>query len=86
VGQTCQHIELDVNAGGRDHAAPYIERRLIAWFAEIFGFPASASGIVTTGTSMANLIAVVVARQAALGAEVRRNGIHQAAERGGIVA
>jgi aromatic-L-amino-acid decarboxylase len=77
---------LNVNAGGRDHAAPYIERHLIAWCAEMFGFPASSSGIVTTGTSMANLIAVIVARQGALGEGVRRTGIARASERGELVA
>ncbi|GAC1419212.1 MAG: aspartate aminotransferase family protein [Candidatus Velthaea sp.] len=69
---------LDVNAGGRDHAASYIERRVVAWFAELFGFPQTAGGIVTTGTSMANLIAVIVARQNALGVEIRQTGLARA--------
>ncbi len=66
---------LDVNAGGRDHAAVYIERRVIRWCADLFGFPAGASGIITTGTSMANFIALLVARRAKFGAAVRRDGI-----------
>jgi glutamate/tyrosine decarboxylase-like PLP-dependent enzyme len=44
----------------------------------MFGFPAQASGIFVTGTSMANLMAVLVARTAALGAEVRRHGLGEA--------
>jgi aromatic-L-amino-acid decarboxylase len=77
---------LNVNAGGRDHAAPYIERRLIGWFAQVFGFPHTASGIVTTGTSMANLVAGVVARQGALGADVRTTGVTRASHAGELVA
>jgi aromatic-L-amino-acid decarboxylase len=41
----------------------------------IFGFPSEASGIFVTGTSMANLMAVLVARTAALGQSVRRRGL-----------
>jgi glutamate/tyrosine decarboxylase-like PLP-dependent enzyme len=41
----------------------------------IFGFPSEASGIFVTGTSMANLMAVLVARTAALGQTVRRRGL-----------
>jgi glutamate/tyrosine decarboxylase-like PLP-dependent enzyme len=43
--------------------------------ASIFGFPSEASGIFVTGTSMANLMAVLVARTAALGQTVRRRGL-----------
>jgi glutamate/tyrosine decarboxylase-like PLP-dependent enzyme len=42
---------------------------------ELFGFPATASGLFVTGTSMANLIAVLVARDHALGMDVRRSGV-----------
>ncbi|MEA2719915.1 MAG: aromatic-L-amino-acid/L-tryptophan decarboxylase [Candidatus Eremiobacteraeota bacterium] len=57
---------MNANVGGREHAAVYVERAVVAWFAEIFGFPHDASGILTTGTSMGNLLAVVAARDAAL--------------------
>jgi aromatic-L-amino-acid/L-tryptophan decarboxylase len=66
---------MNANVGGRDHAAVEIERRVIRWWCEVFGLPAGASGIVTTGTSMANLIALLVARRAALGPDVRANGV-----------
>jgi aromatic-L-amino-acid decarboxylase len=67
---------LNANLGGREHSAVYVERAVIAWSVEMFGFPATASGILTSGTSLANLIAVVVARRHALGDDVRVNGIH----------
>jgi glutamate/tyrosine decarboxylase-like PLP-dependent enzyme len=57
---------MNANVGGREHAAVYVERAVVAWFAELFGFPHDASGILTSGTSMGNLLAVVAARDAAL--------------------
>ncbi|HEV8020529.1 MAG TPA: pyridoxal-dependent decarboxylase [Candidatus Lustribacter sp.] len=66
---------MNVNAGGRDHAAIEVERRVIRWWCEVFGFPATASGYLTTGTSMANLIGVLVARRSAAGAAVRSEGL-----------
>lgn len=58
---------MNANVGGREHAAVYVERAVVAWFAELFGFPETASGVLTTGTSMGNLFAVVAARDVALG-------------------
>ena len=66
---------LNANLGGRDHAPIEIERQIVHWVRTIFGFPADASGLFVTGTSTANLIGVLVARTAALGASVRRKGV-----------
>lgn len=66
------------NCGGRDHAAIEVERQVIAWAAEAVGFPPSAGGLLITGSSMANMVAVLVARRAALGAEVRAAGLRAA--------
>jgi glutamate/tyrosine decarboxylase-like PLP-dependent enzyme len=66
---------LNANCGGRDHIPVEVEHQVTAWMREIFGFPETASGLFVTGTSMANLIAVVVARDAALGFEVRAGGV-----------
>jgi aromatic-L-amino-acid/L-tryptophan decarboxylase len=66
---------LNANCGGRDHAAIEVERQIAHWAAQIFEFPAGASGIFTTGTSIANFVALVVARTALLGAQTRRDGI-----------
>ena len=66
---------MNANVGGRDHAAVEVERRVIRWWCDVFGFPATASGILTSGTSMATLIGVLVARRSAAGADVRANGI-----------
>jgi len=66
---------LNANLGGRDHVPIEVERQIALWMRELFGFPATASGIFVTGTSMANLMAVLVARTAALGGAVRQRGV-----------
>jgi aromatic-L-amino-acid decarboxylase len=66
---------MNANVGGREHAAVYVERAVIAWFRELFGWPETTSGIVTTGTSMGNLLALVAARDAALGTGSAERGI-----------
>ncbi|MBS0362632.1 MAG: cytochrome D ubiquinol oxidase subunit I [Proteobacteria bacterium] len=67
---------LDANLGGRDHMPIEVERQVTAWMAELFGFPPDASGVFLTGTSLANFCAVLIARDRALGADVRHTGIH----------
>jgi aromatic-L-amino-acid/L-tryptophan decarboxylase len=66
---------LNANLGGRDHAPIEVERQVIAWSAEMLGFPPSAAGVLVTGTSMANLIGVLTARTALLGDTVRKTGL-----------
>jgi glutamate/tyrosine decarboxylase-like PLP-dependent enzyme len=69
---------LNANLGGRDHIPIEVERQIVEWTRQMFGFPAEASGIFVTGTSMANLMAVLVARTEALGTSVRRDGVADA--------
>ncbi|MFA5824494.1 MAG: pyridoxal-dependent decarboxylase [Gallionellaceae bacterium] len=66
---------LNANLGGRDQMPIEVERQVLQWVRELFQFPATASGLFVTGTSMANLIAVWVARTKALGTEVRKEGV-----------
>jgi aromatic-L-amino-acid decarboxylase len=66
---------LNANLGGRDHIPIEVERQIVEWTRQMFGFPDGASGIFVTGTSMANLMAVLVARTAALGPSVRQHGV-----------
>lgn len=65
---------LNANLGGRDHMPIEVERQIVDWMRRLFAFPESASGIFVTGTSMANLMAVLVARTAALGTLARQHG------------
>ena len=72
---------LNANFGGRDHAPIEVESQVVRWAAEMLGFPPEASGVLVTGTSIANLIGVLVARSACLGPGVRRSGGRQRAGR-----
>ena len=66
---------MDSNCGGRDHAGIHVERAVIEWCKTIFSFPAAAKGVLLTGTSMANLAGLAVARNARSGGVVRRGGL-----------
>ncbi len=66
---------MNVNAGGREHAAVYVERQVIEWAKEIFAFPKAASGLLVSGTSMATLIALTAARDSAGRADSRKRGV-----------
>ncbi len=66
------------NCAGRDHAGIEVERLVVAWAAEIMGLPPETSGVLLTGSSMANMVAVLVARRAALGPDVRTQGLRGA--------
>jgi glutamate/tyrosine decarboxylase-like PLP-dependent enzyme len=69
---------LNANLGGRDHMPIAVERQVMLWMRELFGFPDTAGGLFVTGTSIANMIGVWIARTRALGAERRRIGIEDA--------
>ena len=72
---------LNANLGGRDHVPIEVERQIVRWMRRIFGFPEGASGLFVTGTSMANLIGVLIARDAELGFEVRCAGVAGSSKR-----
>jgi aromatic-L-amino-acid decarboxylase len=72
---------LNANLGGRDHVPIEVEWQIVKWLREFFGFPESASGLFVTGTSMANLLGVLIARNALLGSTVRRNGVAASEQR-----
>ncbi len=66
---------MNANLGGRDHGAIHVEKQLVDWMRQMYGFPAASSGLVVSGTSMATIIALKVAREAALGVSTRTDGI-----------
>jgi len=53
---------MNANLGIGSHSAVHVERQVLDWSKEMFGFPPSSSGILTSGASMANITAMVVAR------------------------
>ena len=66
---------LNANLGGRWQAPIQLERQVASWMAELMGLPGEASGIFVTGASMANFVAVLVARTTRLGKESRTDGV-----------
>ncbi|HYZ64804.1 MAG TPA: pyridoxal-dependent decarboxylase [Acetobacteraceae bacterium] len=77
VGMLAEMLAAGMNAnlGGRHHMAIEVERQILAWTKEIFGFPDTSSGLLVTGTSAANFIAVLVARTRALGDVAKQSGL-----------
>lgn len=69
---------MNANLGGRDHGGIYVERQVIRWCRELFGFPETASGLIVSGTSLATIIALKVARDARLGFASRQDGVGSA--------
>lgn len=68
---------INANCGGRDHGAIHLEKCVIGWMAQWFDFPSTAGGLMTTGSSMANLLGLAAARHQALH-NVRTDGINGA--------
>ena len=52
-------MNIGASGGLAYHSANYVEDQVIDWFKEMLGFPASASGLLTSGCSAANLIGLV---------------------------
>jgi aromatic-L-amino-acid/L-tryptophan decarboxylase len=68
---------INQNVGGwrLGPGATELELYLTSWFARRFGMPERAGGLVTSGGSMANFVALKVARDRALGAGAREEGL-----------
>jgi glutamate/tyrosine decarboxylase-like PLP-dependent enzyme len=68
-------MNIGASGGLAYHSANYVEKQVIDWFKEMLGFPASASGLLTSGCSTANLIGLGVARNTKAGYDLRREGL-----------
>lgn len=66
---------MNPNLGGGNHAANQVEAQVLNWMKTIMGFPQSASGLLVSGGSMANLVALTVARHQQAGYDIRQEGI-----------
>ena len=58
-----------------DHASMYVEKQVIEWSKEMFGFPSSATGILLSGGSIANITALIVARNS-FDKNIRKDGLY----------
>jgi aromatic-L-amino-acid decarboxylase len=67
---------MNTNTGGGDnHIANHVEKQVIDWIKEMLRYPPSASGVLTSGCSAANIIGLTVARNAKAGFNLRRRGL-----------
>jgi aromatic-L-amino-acid decarboxylase len=53
---------LNPSCAGGEHAGALLERTVLRWLAELIGYPSPGSGILTSGASMASIIALAAAR------------------------
>jgi aromatic-L-amino-acid decarboxylase len=67
--------------GGANHVANHVEKQVLDWIKEMLGYPMSASGVLTSGCSAANIIGLTVARNAKAGFDVRCKGLQNAPHR-----
>jgi glutamate/tyrosine decarboxylase-like PLP-dependent enzyme len=63
------------NLAGGNHAAALMDRQVVDWLKELLGYPKGASGTLTSGGSVANLIALTVARNVTAGIDLREEGV-----------
>jgi glutamate/tyrosine decarboxylase-like PLP-dependent enzyme len=83
MGMMAALLGAGINAvpGNFNDGAARVEAQLLDWMKSLMGFPASASGIVTSGGSMANIMGLTVARDARVGADVVHDGVRAASGR-----
>ena len=76
LGMLAEMLAAAVNSdvSGGNHAPQFVEHQVINWCKQIMGFPSDASGLLVAGTSVANLIALTVARNSKADANVRQQG------------
>lgn len=68
LNQNCNFSQLSPSAS-------VIERKVISWLGGLFGYPEDSGGIITSGGSMASLIAISTALHDKAGFDFRRQGL-----------
>lgn len=76
---------LNNNCAGTSQLAIHVELAVIAWLAQLIGLPRGAGGLLVSGGSMANLVALAAAREAKLPG-TRRRGLYATARRPTVYA
>ena len=68
-------LNQNVGAWSLSPLATEIECQAVRWMAELIGFPPGCGGLFVSGGNMANFVAVLTARAAAAGWDVRAEGL-----------
>lgn len=63
------------NLGGGNTAAALVDRQVTDWIRDMMGLPATSSGTLVNGGSMANIIGLMAARNAMAGVDLREDGV-----------
>ncbi len=66
---------VNPNMGGGNHVGNLVENQVVDWCKEIVGLPQESGGLLVSGASMANFVALAVARSAGAGIDVRTEGV-----------
>jgi aromatic-L-amino-acid decarboxylase len=67
--------------GGANHIANHVEKQVINWIKEMLEYSPSASGVLTSGCSAANIIGLTVARNTKACFNLRLKGLHHAPQK-----
>lgn len=66
---------VNPNMGGGNHVGNLVESQVVDWCKEIVGLPQGSGGLLVSGGSMANFVALAVARSAGAAVDVRAEGV-----------
>ncbi len=75
LGLVAQVLNNGMAAFESGPAMVALERRVIDWMLGVAGFPPAGGGVLTSGGSLGNLTALLAARQAKAGVDVRERGL-----------
>lgn len=78
TGMLAEMLAAGMNAhvAGYDQSAAVVERQVLDWLKQSLGFPQTASGVLVSGGTAANLNGLLAARAAKAGWDVREEGLH----------
>ena len=76
TGMLAEMLAAGMNAhlAGYDQSAALIEKKVLSWLTALMGFPETASGLLVSGGTAANLNGLLAARVAKAGWDIREEG------------